>query len=213
VIAVRTMLCLHSLHLYLWRIVEEDDFRQVYEALLPTLGQLRKNVFRPDISRNVRVNDEVLEVQDWSWQEPLFMSPPRHHIQWVGKSLEQIQNLKLWPPPYIARQGVMEPPPQIPEHQDLPLRAVRERAENQLLRARLLYVRCYSRYANSFWVFNVVNRIGLIRLSYTQFINRLLDAGLHNDEEGADEVMKPPPHALHISDLIFHVSFCMMRLG
>ena len=126
-IAVRAMLCLHSLHVYLWGIVEEEDFRQVYEALLPTLLQIRKNVFGPDIIRKVHVADEVVEVQDWKWQEPLFTSPPRHHIQWVVRGQPDVQ----WPPPYIARQGAMEPPPPIPEPQDLPMRAVRERAEHK----------------------------------------------------------------------------------
>jgi hypothetical protein len=145
-------MCLHTLHLFLWRIVEENDFRQVYDALLPTLVQLRSNLFGSGIIRNIMVGDEIVEVAGWPWQLPALMLPPQSLFQWAPSAGV------LWPPLYVARPAILPviepPPPQIPQHpEELPVRAVRERAAMQLLRARLLYVRCYSRYANSFWVY------------------------------------------------------------
>jgi hypothetical protein len=98
-----------------------------------------------------------------------------------------------WPPVYVARPAILpviENPPQDPHHPyDLPVRAVRERAAIQLLRARLLYVRCYTRYSNSFWVY-AVNRIGLIRMGYMDFITRLREAGFPDDVHVAYEVVQ-----------------------
>jgi hypothetical protein len=163
--AVRTMMCLHNLHIFLWGITEESDFRQVYDALLPTLRQLRINIFCKDVIRNIRVGEEIVEIAGWPWQLPALMSPPQSIFQWAPKWLpdEEVR----WPPTYVQRPAILpiiEPPPPVPHHpQDLPMRAVRERAAMLLLRARLLYVRCYTRYSNSFWVY-AVDRIGLIRM-------------------------------------------------
>jgi len=158
--AVRAMMCLHSLHIFLWGIAE-DDFRQVYEALLPTLSQLRINTFCKDVIRRIYVGDEIVELAGWPWQLPALMSPPQSIFQWAPDAGV------VWPPMYVQRPAILpiiEPPPLAPHHpHDLPVRAVRERAAQLLLRARLLYVRCYTRYSNSFWVY-AMNRIGLIRM-------------------------------------------------
>ena len=183
--AVRATMGLHSLHIFLWKIIEEHDFRQVYEALLPTLLQLRSNLCGRDVIRRIWVGHEWVEVAGWPWELPALMSPPQSLFQWAADAGV------LWPPLYVARPDILpiiEPPPQIQQHpQDLPVRAVRERAAMRLLRARLLYVRCYTRYSNSFWVY-AVNRIGLIRMGYVEFINRLRDAGFAEAEDAADEV-------------------------
>jgi hypothetical protein len=191
--AVRTTMGLHSLHIFLWKIIEEHDFRQVYEAILPTLMQLRSNVFNRDVRRNIRVDDEIVEVAGWQWQLPALMSPPQSIFPWT------VDVEKVWPPKYVARPAILPviepPPPILQQPQEVPVRAARNRAALQLLRARLLYVRCYSRYTNSFWVY-AVNRIGLIRMCYTDFINRLREAGFADDEDAADEVMYCGPLVL-----------------
>ena len=60
--AVRAMMCLHTLHIFLWGITEESDFRQVYDALLQTLSQLRINTFCKDVIRRIYVGDEIVEL-------------------------------------------------------------------------------------------------------------------------------------------------------
>jgi hypothetical protein len=74
--AVRTIMCMHTLHVRIWSIPDEEDFRQVYENMVELLGQLATNTFTDEVERNYRVQEEIVTVRGWQWCLPDFTSVP-----------------------------------------------------------------------------------------------------------------------------------------
>ena len=118
-----------------------------------------------------------------------------------------------WPPAWKARPNPLPPIAinivAVEQPQPQNVRLVRQHAMRALHRNRCLYVRSFSRFSNTFWVYNI-GLVGLVRLSWLQFISRLRQ---HDFEEAvrianvilSDAVELAQDEHLACADCIQHV--------